>query len=372
MTLRASVTNGEPDAPPLTGSVQFAEEGGTPIGDPVFLDDTGHAELVAAAGAGDYVVKARYSGDSLHDPSTGQASQRVTQAATTTEIASSAAPATAGTPFVIGVAVSAEPPSEGVPTGEVRFSIDGAALGPRVPLDADGQVFIRVTASTAGSAVIGAHYAGDSDYVASEARLTQTVTGGPAAARTSAPPTSGGTPNTTPNRLVPLTRADLLASLRIPSVIGTRLHGDFRVGTITSTSVRSLALKFVSRRAKAPGRKPRTVTLARGGLSGMVITARLTKTGRAALQRRERVKGRLYMRAVDDTGNALTLSTTRTLRIVTRRAPRSRSRLSARARGGLHLHVLTRAARPRASLTDNLGRPATEWTMRLLPRPGNP
>jgi hypothetical protein len=183
MTLRASVTNGEPDAPPLTGSVQFAEEGGTPIGDPVFLDDTGHAELVAAAGAGDYVVKARYSGDSLHDPSTGQASQRVTQAATTTEIASSAAPATAGTPFVIGVAVSAEPPSEGVPTGEVRFSIDGAALGPRVPLDADGQVFIRVTASTAGSAVIGAHYAGDSDYVASEARLTQTVTGGPAAAR---------------------------------------------------------------------------------------------------------------------------------------------------------------------------------------------
>jgi hypothetical protein len=355
----------------LTGAVQFTENDGTPIGQPVLLDDSGHAELVAAAGAGDYVVQARYTGDSLHDPSVGEASHRVTLAGTTTEIASSAAPAAVGTPFIIGVTTSANAPSEGVPTGDVQFSIDGAAVGPRVPLDADGQVFIRVTASAAGSAVIGAHYAGDSDYLPSEARLTQTVTGTTAAARTS-PPAARSAPNASPSRSVPLTRADLLASLRLPSVIGIRLRGGTRVGSITSTRLRSLALKFVSRRGQRGGRKPRTVTLARGGLAGTDIRARLTKPGRAALQRRKRVSARLEMKAVDDTGTALTLSTTRTLRMLSRRTSGSPSGTSASPSGALHLHVPAGTMRRLAAPTNDLRGSKASWTMRLLPRPGHP
>jgi hypothetical protein len=327
-TFGATVTNTEPGAPDLSGNVQFSEADGTPIGDPVPVDSTGHAELIAAAGAGTYVVRARYGGDGLHGPSAADADQQVTRGTTTTLMASSANPAIEGTPFIIGVAVEADAPSEGIPTGQVQFTIDDVPAGAPLDLDADGEVFVQVTALQVGSAVIGARYDGDDDYLPSQASFVQTVTGGGASTGTSgadaSPPRGAATVPT------PLTGSQLASALRIRSAIAARSRGAFRVGTVNTPRVRSLTLQILSRRSKAQGatRKPRIVVVGRGRLAGNVITARLTSAGRALVKRAKRLRVRLKFRAVDDTGNALTVEMARTLRAASARAGRSAVHLS--------------------------------------------
>jgi hypothetical protein len=312
-TLLATVTNTDPNAPDLTGTVQFAEAGGTPIGDPVPVDAAGPAQLDARAGAGASVVRARYSGDSLHDPSAAAVGRRVTRDTTTTSIASPADPATAGKPFVIGVAVGADAPSKGIPTGDVQFSIDGVDIGHRVALDGQGRAFVAVTVAKAGSGVIGVRYGGDRDYLPSEGRVTKAVVDGGNPATPASPATVSG----------PLTRADLLAALHIQRVIPAVRRGAFRVGTVHSPRVRSLAVDVFARQA-APARqsanaKPRSVLVGRGRLSGSVIRARLTPAGRTLLKVAKRVQVRLELRVVDDIGNPVKASMPRTLRPATTR-----------------------------------------------------
>lgn len=61
--LGATVTGEAPSGPAPTGTVQFKEDDGTPIGAPVPLDSQGAAPLDTVAHAGAYRVHAAYGGD---------------------------------------------------------------------------------------------------------------------------------------------------------------------------------------------------------------------------------------------------------------------------------------------------------------------
>ena len=172
---RATVLDTEADGPEPEGTVQFTESDGTPIGEPVPLDATGHADFDAAAGAGTYVVKALYSGDDLHAPSQTAASQHVTRQTTTTTIVSSVNPAGVGQPFEVATLVEADAPSEGVPyrcrSVHRRRGVLGAAgragRGRRGRRRADGAD--RPAAPSSAPATPAT-----SDYLPSEDRLTET------------------------------------------------------------------------------------------------------------------------------------------------------------------------------------------------------
>ena len=73
-TFTATVTPVAPAAGVPTGSVQFADDDGTPIGPPQPLV-AGTATIVASAGAGDYNVHATYTGDGNFAGSAGNVPQ---------------------------------------------------------------------------------------------------------------------------------------------------------------------------------------------------------------------------------------------------------------------------------------------------------
>ena len=171
-----------------------------------------------------------------------------------------------------------------------------------VALDDYGTASVSVTPAKAGSAVIGARYLGDDDYLPSDARLTQSVT----AVAAAAPPPP--VPSLAPSVPTPLKRAQLLSAVRIQRVVGAPARGAFTLGTITSTRLRSLAVDLSVKQAS------RTVLVAHAHLASRRLVARLTTAGRALLRRGKRVGVQLTLRAVDDTGHALSASRVATLR----------------------------------------------------------
>jgi hypothetical protein len=64
----------------------------------------------------------------------------------------------------------------GVPTGAVSFSVDGGT-GTSVALDGTGHASYAISTLTAGMHTITASYSGDTNYAASSATLTETITG---------------------------------------------------------------------------------------------------------------------------------------------------------------------------------------------------
>jgi Bacterial Ig-like domain (group 3) len=315
-TFTATVTRGDQAGPPPTGTVQFAEEDGTPIGPPQALDAAGHATVVASAGAGPYLVRARYSGDGLYEPSDATAAQTVTRAATTTTVESSANPADAGAPIDLIVDVSANAPSNGIPTGTVQFTVDGAPIGAPFALDDDGQLAVEARGLSPGTHTLTVHYGGDDDYLTSDAALQQTI-------RT---PPSPPVPTTSTSRpapasevtIRPLTSARLLRTLRIPATLRTGRSGTVTLGRASNPPLRSLTVDLTARARHSIRAVAATHVLAHAKLSipagaSRAIKVRLTRAARESLRRHRRLSVRVVVRATDHTGRSVSATATRTI-----------------------------------------------------------
>jgi len=103
---------------------------------------------------------------------------------TTTALSSNANPQQEGD-VVTFTAVVTPAFTDGVPTGSVVFSIDGSAAG-TVALNGTGTAVYSSSALASGTHTIEAAYSGDTNYLASNATLTETIQG-PAAAVLSLP-----------------------------------------------------------------------------------------------------------------------------------------------------------------------------------------
>ena len=122
---------------------------------------------------GQHAISATYSGDDSFNGSTKNVAQQVIRAQTTVTLASSANPAANGEGIQYTATVLPVAPGAGVPTGNVRFFVNGANLGGNYPL-VDGVVSSPNFASlTPGTYTITATYNGDGNFVGSTGTLAQ-------------------------------------------------------------------------------------------------------------------------------------------------------------------------------------------------------
>ena len=105
----------------------------------------------------------------------GAATSEADQAVeTTTVVAATAAQLVHGEPLLLTATVTAtaEPPT--TPTGSVRFSVDGGAVG-EGELDADGKAAIEVPTLTAGDHTVRAEYAPTGDFATSQGETSVAI-----------------------------------------------------------------------------------------------------------------------------------------------------------------------------------------------------
>jgi len=163
---------------------------GTPTGTITFKDGSiilGTANLSTSGKAtlmskqlpfGSDSITAVYSGDSKFAASTSPVVTQSVSQATTTTVVSSANPSTFGQSVTFTATVRAVAPGSGVPTGPVKFYLDGSttSLG-TITLNSSGNARFTTSGLALGPHTITASYAGDSNFTASAttAPLTQTV-----------------------------------------------------------------------------------------------------------------------------------------------------------------------------------------------------
>ena len=187
-TFTATVSAVGPASEEPSGTVQFSESDGTPIGAPVSLVGR-EATLVASAGAGRHTVHAGYSGDSVFSASSGSIEQTVNAADTTTTISSDVNPVTAGGEVTFRLTVTTTPPGGVPPTGAVAITVNGQDVSGPIPLFDYGLTAGRVDVTfdapgTPQTATVGAVYRGDEDTNPSVSpTFVQSVIEAPAAAR---------------------------------------------------------------------------------------------------------------------------------------------------------------------------------------------
>jgi hypothetical protein len=173
VTFTATVTPSSGSGVP-TGSVTF-KDGTATLGSGT-LNASGVATFATSSlSAGSHSITAVYGGDSNFSGSTSSVlPQIVTQAATSTALASSANPSAFGqqVTFTATVTPASGP---GVPTGSVAFK-DGATTLGSGTLNASGVATFATSSLTAGGHSITAVYGGDSNYTGSTSpALTQQV-----------------------------------------------------------------------------------------------------------------------------------------------------------------------------------------------------
>ena len=171
VTLRAQVTTTAVIAP--TGTVTF-KSGTTTLADEA-LNTSGVATLnTTTLAVGNHSITATYNGNSANEKSISTTlSQTVNQAAVSMSLRSTPNPSAYGTP----VELTARLVSNGkVPTGKVTFSLAGVTLGTSA-IGETGSATFSTTKLSPGSDTVFATYAGDSDYSAATASVTQVVNG---------------------------------------------------------------------------------------------------------------------------------------------------------------------------------------------------
>jgi Bacterial Ig-like domain (group 3) len=185
VTFTAAVTAPASQGTP-TGTLTFTIDGQaqTPVPIAVFggVDEAQFQTSALTAGA--HSVSAAYSGDSVFAASSGSLPTQTVNpaapgapAAPLTTLTSSLNPSTIGEQVAFTAVVTANG-SQGTPTGNVTFTIDGQAQAP-VALSVVGGVdeaLFRTSTMTAGAHSVSAAYSGDSAYATSSGSLpTQTV-----------------------------------------------------------------------------------------------------------------------------------------------------------------------------------------------------
>jgi hypothetical protein len=166
-----------------TGTVTF-KDGSTTLGT-VALDANGRAIFnTAALGAGGHTITAVYNGSTYFAPSSGSATQTISQPGTITSVAAGVGAAAIGQPVTLTVTARAAIPGTGTPRGTVIFKDGGTILG-TATLDANGRAIFNTAALGVGGHTITAVYNGDTYFTPSSGSTTKTIT---QAATTTKPP----------------------------------------------------------------------------------------------------------------------------------------------------------------------------------------
>jgi hypothetical protein len=174
VTFTAAVSVPAPGAGSPSGTITFTD-GATVLGTrPVSSATGGQASITTASLAvAQHAIVATYSGDASFIASSGTVIQKVNRAQTSTVVTSSANPAQSGQGVSFTAEVAPVAPGAGVPTGTVRFTVNGATLGAPVTL-VDGVATSTTFASLSpGTYAIKASYGGDGNFVNSDGLLDQ-------------------------------------------------------------------------------------------------------------------------------------------------------------------------------------------------------
>lgn len=170
---KVTVTSGSADVP--TGSVKLtAQKSGSATVINLGTEDLSSGVATIAHGGllvGNYTLRATYTpvagSDSL--AATAERTFAVTKGTTSTTIAGPASPPALGDSVDFGVTVANVAPSNGTPTGQVKFFQGGVAIpGGTVNLDASGQAVLTTNKLTVGTSDITAQYSGDAEFDASD------------------------------------------------------------------------------------------------------------------------------------------------------------------------------------------------------------
>ncbi len=212
VTFTTTVAAVAPGAGTPTGTVAFSD-GANPVactGGPPALDSNGIATCTTSAlPAGAPSVTATYQGDTNFSATSTSAafSQTVTQASTTTALSSSANPSVFGQPVTVTATVAPVAPGAGTPTGNVVFTVDGAAQ-PAAALSGGQATFTTAAPPSLGGHTVTATYGGDTNFSASPPSDTFSQTVNQASTTTalssSANPSVFGQPVTVTATVVPV------------------------------------------------------------------------------------------------------------------------------------------------------------------------
>jgi len=173
VTYTATVSPGSGSGIP-TGTVTFLD-GATSIGTGTLVNGAATLTLSVLA-VGSNPITATYSGDTNFLTSTSvQLNQVISKAPTAISlVASSAGSIGFGHSVTFTVALAVPSPGGGVPTGTIRFSVDGTRVA-QTPLTTM-TASVTTAALSPGHHVIGASYSGDGDFLSSRTTLAYAVT----------------------------------------------------------------------------------------------------------------------------------------------------------------------------------------------------
>jgi hypothetical protein len=188
VTFTAQVDPVPPAMGAVTGTVAFLVDG-TALGAPVALDAGGQATSPAATGLGPgpHTVRAVYSGDAALSGAAATFEQEVGDSASAVAVTVAPDPTVFGQPATASATVRGS--GGGIPTGELRFAVDGDTVCDGVALDAAGSADCPLPAGLqAGARVISAVYGGDADFDGSAGSVAHAVAISPTAVTVEATP----------------------------------------------------------------------------------------------------------------------------------------------------------------------------------------
>jgi hypothetical protein len=276
-----------------TGTVSFSTQNGTAIGGPVWLD-AGEARMTVLGGAGVWPVQARYSGDPDFASSTGMAVHTINRADTIVTLTAAPNPATFGQDIRFAVRVNSLPPSTWQPDGSLSFTFAGTPVLSPVFVQGGGELSLVTQIPVVGSFAIGAHYAGATNFNASEAIVPMTVLPTPT-------PSPTATPLPAPRRL---------AARRLSVAVAPRRdrRPPYRF-SVNGTLVRPAAT------SAATGCTGGVTVRARSATKRLVRRAKLDRTCRWSVTVSSRDKGKIAITASFDGNDAIEPITARTVRV---------------------------------------------------------
>ena len=229
MTFTATVAPVAPGAGTPTGTVAFSFGDGTPSATaPVIAGVATTTHTYTARVGSPFAVTASYSGDGSFTASTGDDTQTVQRATTTTTVVSSPDPSATGQSVTFTATVLPIAPGAGQPTGTVTFSFGDGTPSTTAPVVAGVAVTTHPYTSTTGSPyTVTASYGGDANYAASSGTDTQTL----AKAATSTVVTSAPNPSA-PGAKVTVRAQVTPAPPTAPGATVTFLFGDRNPQTV--------------------------------------------------------------------------------------------------------------------------------------------
>jgi hypothetical protein len=174
VTFTATVAVQSPGAGAPSGSITFTD-GTTVLGAVPVNSGTGFQATLTTStlSVSQHVIVATYSGDDSFLGSNGSINQKVNRAQTSTVVASSANPAQSGQGITFTASVAPVAPGAGLPTGTVRFTVNGANLGAPATLVNGVATSTTFASLSPGTYAIAATYNGDGNFVNSAGTLDQ-------------------------------------------------------------------------------------------------------------------------------------------------------------------------------------------------------